>query len=73
MNCPYPDCIDLVEYDPLYKTRFFKCENGHGFCSVCKTNQPHNENRCKKVIKNIILLEFINNFLLKLLYFLIFI
>jgi hypothetical protein len=50
MNCPHPDCDDLVKYDPKYKTRFYTCENRHSFCSVCKNTEPHNdEDSCKKV------------------------
>lgn len=49
INCPYPDCNDLIEYDPTFKKRFYKCQNDHSFCSVCKNNQPHDENKCKKV------------------------
>jgi len=59
INCPYPDCDDLIEFDPTYKTRFYKCENKHNFCSLCKNTQSHNESKCKKVI-----LLFINFILL---------
>lgn len=49
INCPYPDCDELIEYDPTYKTRFYKCDNYHKFCSVCKNCESHSESQCKKV------------------------
>lgn len=49
MNCPFPDCDELIEIDPKFKKRFYRCENHHNVCSVCKSNKIHNEFECKKV------------------------
>ena len=49
MNCPSPDCDDLIVIDPTYENRFYTCERRHNFCSVCKTIGFHDESKCSKV------------------------
>jgi hypothetical protein len=49
MNCPYPDCDDIVEIDPLERQIFVECDYEHKFCSKCKEVGWHEEGRCEKV------------------------
>ena len=52
MNCPYPNCEEMVMIDPKFEDRFYKCDNNHNFCSVCKNTILHNKEKCSKVNKN---------------------
>lgn len=49
VNCPFPDCVDIVNIDPTYENRFFTCENMHEFCSLCKRVGWHQESECSRV------------------------
>ncbi len=49
MNCPFPDCDDIVVIDPTYENRFFTCDNNHDFCSLCKKTGFHQETDCLRV------------------------
>jgi hypothetical protein len=49
MNCPYPDCDEICQIDPLGKQIFVECENTHRFCSKCKTVGWHREGVCENV------------------------
>ena len=49
MNCPSPDCDELIVIDPTFENRFYTCERRHNFCSVCKTIGFHDESKCSKV------------------------
>jgi hypothetical protein len=51
MNCPSPNCDEIVEIDPVGKKIFLTCENGHSFCSKCKNVGWHEEENCSQVIK----------------------
>jgi len=50
MNCPFPDCEDVISIDPTYENRFFTCDNMHEFCSLCKRIGWHQETDCLRVI-----------------------
>lgn len=50
MNCPSPDCEDIVEVDPYGKQIFVECSHGHKFCSMCQECEWHQLGKCKKVI-----------------------
>lgn len=54
MNCPFPNCEEIVAIDPLEKQIFVECEQDHKFCSKCKEVGWHEDGRCEKV--NFILL-----------------
>jgi hypothetical protein len=49
VNCPYPDCQEIVEADPTNKETFISCEKDHQFCSKCKTVGWHRKGNCKDV------------------------
>lgn len=49
INCPYPDCEEIITIDPTYENRFFTCDNMHEFCSLCKSIGWHQENDCMRV------------------------
>jgi hypothetical protein len=51
MNCPFPDCDDIVEIDPLERQIFVECEFEHKFCSKCKEIGWHQDGKCEKVRK----------------------
>jgi hypothetical protein len=55
MNCPYPDCEEIVEIDPLERQIFVECDVEHKFCSKCKEIGWHQEGRCEKVRKEILI------------------
>jgi len=50
INCPYPDCEDLMESPQDVKDSMVQCEFGHKFCTRCKTIGWHKIGKCKKVI-----------------------
>jgi hypothetical protein len=38
VNCPYPDCEDILEYDQvIHEDPMIECENKHQFCAKCKS------------------------------------
>ncbi len=49
-NCPYPDCDEIVQVDPLEIQIFNECDLNHRFCSKCMEVGWHSEGRCEKVI-----------------------
>jgi IBR domain, a half RING-finger domain len=50
INCPFPDCDDLIEITNLIKEDpFIQCELGHKFCAKCKTNGWHSQGKCNDV------------------------
>lgn len=49
MNCPYPDCDEITEVDPLGKQIFVECEKKHKFCSKCKQIGWHTDGKCENV------------------------
>ena len=49
MNCPYPNCDEVLKIDPTFEERFYKCEQSHRFCSVCKILEYHDKKKCKNV------------------------
>ncbi len=48
-NCPYPDCEEIVQVDPLEVQIFNECDQHHRFCSKCMQVGWHREGRCEKV------------------------
>lgn len=50
MNCPYPDCEEIVEIDPTGILTFVHCANEHKFCSKCKQLKWHAKGKCSAVI-----------------------
>jgi hypothetical protein len=48
--CPWIDCIEEVEADPTNKETMITCEQGHKFCSKCKTTGWHKVGKCSGVI-----------------------
>jgi hypothetical protein len=53
MNCPYPDCQEILEIDPTGLRMFVECANNHQSCSKCKSLSWHNEQSCENVNINI--------------------
>ena len=49
VNCPTPDCEEIVDYeipaDP--KDTLIECNIGHKFCAKCKTEGWHKKGKCK--------------------------
>lgn len=46
INCPYPDCEEIVDCEESDKG-FAKCNNNHIFCVKCKQLGYHKEGKCK--------------------------
>lgn len=49
LNCPSPDCEEIVEIDPTFENRFFTCDNMHQFCALCRKTGWHQETDCLRV------------------------
>jgi hypothetical protein len=49
INCPYPDCEDLIDYTQDTKESMIECAYGHQFCAQCKTLGWHKLGKCKSV------------------------
>jgi hypothetical protein len=47
--CPWIDCIEVVEADPSNKETMITCDQGHKFCSKCKTTGWHKVGKCLEV------------------------
>ena len=49
VNCPFPDCDEILEFDPLiHEDPKLECENRHKFCAICKTVDWH-KGKCANV------------------------
>ena len=49
VNCPYPDCDEILEYDQVvHEEPMLECENKHRFCANCKSVGWHKGN-CNNV------------------------
>ena len=49
INCPTPDCAEILEYDIMEEENFLKCNAGHPFCAKCKTVGWHKKGKCNDV------------------------
>jgi hypothetical protein len=49
MNCPFPDCEEIVEIDPYGMQIFVECASNHKFCSMCQECEWHQVGKCNKV------------------------
>jgi hypothetical protein len=49
INCPYPDCEDILESPQDPKDSMIECTLGHQFCAKCKTVGWHIIGKCKSV------------------------
>jgi hypothetical protein len=50
LNCPFPDCEELIINKLTYENKFFECRFNHKFCAVCKIlYDNHDEKKCKNV------------------------
>jgi hypothetical protein len=54
MNCPFPDCEETVDVDPLGLRIFVECEKNHKSCTKCKSVGWHDQKSCDnvKIFKN---------------------
>lgn len=50
VNCPHPDCEEVIEYDSKEEECFVECAIKHKFCVKCKTEGWHRKSECKTVI-----------------------
>ena len=55
VNCPYPDCEEIIQYDLKDDESFVQCEQKHKFCAKCKTEGWHKKSECKIVKKRVII------------------
>ena len=50
VNCPVPDCEEVLYVDPATFDDFcMECDEGHQFCARCKNEGWHRPEECKKV------------------------
>jgi hypothetical protein len=49
INCPSPDCDEVIELDPLGVQIFVECDSNHRSCSKCKSIGWHNQQECENV------------------------
>jgi hypothetical protein len=49
INCPFPDCENIIESSGDQRETKVECQTGHQFCTKCKTLGWHVLGKCKKV------------------------
>ncbi len=52
VNCPFPDCEEIIDADLVEDEEDFmkECNEGHKFCLNCKSLGWHKSSKCKNVI-----------------------
>jgi len=46
IECTFPDCDEVLEYEEGINNFNFECPKGHKFCGKCKQNSWHEEHFC---------------------------
>ena len=54
VNCPHPDCEEVIEFDPKQEECFVECEMKHKFCAKCLIEGWHKKGDCKTVNNQVI-------------------
>lgn len=50
INCPTPDCEEIMEFEQLDPDDcFVECSYNHKFCARCKSIGWHKKGKCKNV------------------------
>ena len=53
VQCPYPDCPEIVEVEN-FDEEFVKCENKHIFCYKCRSLNYHRKYQCQNEDKELL-------------------
>jgi len=48
VNCPFPNCDEVEDYEVNSSDIKFECKNGHKYCAKCKKPEWHEYDNCER-------------------------